>query len=277
MSSVTEAAFEAHIAGWLVEHGGYRLAKIGNVGDGPRDFDPKAGVDTADLFEFIGATQGSEWARLVDTAYGGDAGKAQSGFVQRLAAELDKRGTVDVLRRGVVDRNITIRLAYFRPAHGLTPELAALYEANVLSVTRQLPFDPASGRTVDLGLFVNGVPVATAELKNPLTGQSVENAVAQYRSDRPPNNRTLGRVGMVHFAVDPSSVMMTTRLAGARTRFLPFNRGRDLGAGTPPRIPAGTAPTTCGSRCGAATPGWTSWAASCTWRSPRRGHEPVRR
>ncbi len=234
MSSVTEAAFEAHIAGWLVEHGGYRLAKIGNVGDGPRDFDTKAGIDTADLFEFIGATQGNEWARLVDTAYGGDAGKAQSGFVQRLAAELDRRGTVDVLRRGVVDRNITIRLAYFRPAHGLTPKLAALYEANVLSVTRQLPFDPASGRTVDLGLFVNGVPVATAELKNPLTGQSVENAVAQYRSDRPPSNRTLGRVGMVHFAVDPSSVMMTTRLAGARTRFLPFNRGRDLGVGNPP-------------------------------------------
>ena len=234
MSSVTEAAFEAHIAGWLVEHGGYRRVKIGNVGDGPRDFDAEAGVDTADLFEFIGATQGSVWARLVDTAYGGDAGRAQSGFVQRLASELDKRGTVDVLRRGVVDRNITIRLAYFRPAHGLTPELAALHEANVLSVTRQLPFDPAGGRTVDLGLFVNGVPVATAELKNPLTGQSVENAVAQYRSDRPPSNRTLGRVGMAHFAVDPSSVMMTTRLAGARTRFLPFNRGCDLGAGNPP-------------------------------------------
>ena len=234
MSSVTEAAFEAHIAGWLVEHGGYRRAKIGNVGNGPRDFDAEAGVDTADLFEFIGATQWPQWERLVDTAYGGEPSRAQSGFVQRLAAELDKRGTVDVLRHGVVDRNITIRLAYFRPAHGLTPELATLYEANVLSVTRQLPFDPVSGRTVDLGLFVNGVPVATAELKNPLTGQSVENAVAQYRSDRPPNNRTLGRVGMVHFAVDPSSVMMTTRLAGARTRFLPFNRGCDLGAGNPP-------------------------------------------
>ena len=91
MSSVTEAAFEAHIAGWLVEYGGYRRDKIGNVGDGPRDFDAEAGVDTADLFEFIGASQGSEWARLVDTAYGGEAGRAQSGFVQRLAAELWRR------------------------------------------------------------------------------------------------------------------------------------------------------------------------------------------
>ena len=99
MSGVTEAAFEAHIAGWLVEHGGYRRAKIGNTGVGPRDFDAEAGVDTADLFEFIGATQGIEWGRLVDSAYGGDADRAQAGFVQRLASELDRRGTVDVLRQ----------------------------------------------------------------------------------------------------------------------------------------------------------------------------------
>ena len=234
MSGVTEAAFEAHIAGWLVEHGGYRRVKIGNTGVGPRDFDAEVGIDTADLFEFIGATQGSEWGRLVDSAYGGDPDRAQAGFVQRLASELDRRGTVDVLRRGVVDRNFTIRLAFFRPAHGLTPELAQRYEANVLSVTRQLPFEPGSTRTVDLGLFVNGIPVATAELKNPLTGQTVENAIAQYRTDRPHTNRTLRRVGMVHFAVDPSVVAMTTRLAGRQTRFLPFNRGHKLGAGNPP-------------------------------------------
>ena len=232
--STSEAAFEEHIASWLVTHGGYRRVKVGNVGVGPRDFDAEAGVDTADLFEFIGATQGREWGRLVDSAYGGDPDRAQAGFVQRLASELDRRGTVDVLRRGVVDRNFTIRLAFFRPAHGLTPELAERYEANVLSVTRQLPFDPSSARTVDLALFVNGVPVATAELKNPLTGQTVENAIAQYRTDRPHTNRTLGRLGMVHFAVDPSSVAMTTHLAGRATRFLPFNRGHGLGAGNPP-------------------------------------------
>ena len=229
-----EAAFEEHIASWLVECGGYRRVKVGDAGGEPRDFDAVAGVDTADLFEFIGATQGDEWERLVDSAYGGDPGQAQSGFVQRLASQLDDRGTVDVLRRGVVDRNVTIRLAYFKPAQGLTPELVERYEANVLSVTRQLRFDPASAQTVDLGLFVNGIPVATAELKNPLTGQTVENAIAQYRTDRPPSNRTLGRLGMVHFAVDPASALMTTRLAGTRTRFLPFNRGHNLGAGNPP-------------------------------------------
>ncbi len=148
-----EAAFEEHIAKWLVERGGYKRVKVGNAGDEPRDFDVRSGVDTADLFEFIGATQADTWERLVDSAYGGDPNRAQSGFVQRLASELDNRGTVDVLRRGVVDRNVTIHLAFFKPAQGLTQELVERYEANVLSVTRQLPFESDSAKTVDLGLF----------------------------------------------------------------------------------------------------------------------------
>ncbi len=232
--SATEAQFEEHIASWLVEHGGYERSKVGNAQGEPKDFDAQAGVDTTDLFRFISDTQIDAWDRLIDAAYGGDPNRAQAGFVQRLASELDKRGTVDVLRRGVVDRNVTIRVAFFKPAHGLTPELAQQYRANVLTVTRQLRFDPNSQHAVDLALLVNGIPVATAELKNPLTGQTVENAIAQYRKNRPPNNRTLGRTGMVHFAVDPSSVAMTTRLAGTHTRFLPFNRGHELGAGNPP-------------------------------------------
>ena len=234
MTSVDEAAFEAHIADWLVDHGGYRRVKAGNLGTELSDFDPAAGVDTADLFEFIGATQHREWDRLVNAGYGGDVRQAGAGFVRRLASQLDGRGTVDVLRRGVVDRNVKLQLAFFRPAHGLTRELVERYGANVLSVTRQLRYEPSSNRAIDLGLFVNGVPVATAELKNPLTGQNVEHAIAQYRKRRDPKNRTLGRVGMVHFAVDPNSVAMTTHLAGDRTGFLPFNQGQDLGAGNPP-------------------------------------------
>ena len=191
-------------------------------------------MDTADLFEFIDATQRERWGQLVSAGYGGHLVQARVGFVKRLASQLDGRGTVDVLRRGVVDRNVKFQLAFFRPAHGLTPELVELYGANVLSVTRQLRYEPSSNRTIDLGLFVNGVPVATAELKNPLTGQSVEHAIAQYRKDRDPGNRTLRRVGMVHFAVDPFLVAMTTHLVGEQTRFLPFNRGHGLGAGNPP-------------------------------------------
>ncbi|MCQ3815062.1 MAG: hypothetical protein KTU85_11705 [Acidimicrobiia bacterium] len=87
--------------------------------------------------------------------------------MQRLASELDKRGTVDVLHNGVVDRNVKIRLAYFKPAHGMTPESVEQNRANVLTMNRQLPFDPDSNQTIDLTLFVNGIAVAVAEIKNP--------------------------------------------------------------------------------------------------------------
>ena len=184
-SHAGEAAFEAHITAWLVDHGRYRRAKLGNA-SGESDFDGVAGLDTADLFEFIGTTQAEQWKHLVDSGYGGDETLARAGFVQRLASQLDKLGTVKVLRQGVVDYNVTVRLAFFKPAHGLTPELVDRYEANVLSVTRQLRYEPGSNKTIDLALFVNGVPVATAELKNPLTGQNVEHAILQYRKDRDP-------------------------------------------------------------------------------------------
>ena len=151
---------------------------------------------------------------------------------------LDARGTVDVLRHGVVDLGVTIRLAYFKPAHGLTAALDALYAANRVTVTRQLPYDPNSHKTLDLALLVNGIPTATAELKNPLTNQNIEHAIEQYRKDRDPTNLTLSRRALVHFAVDPERVAMTTKLAGTSTRFLPFNLGHDGGAGNPPN-PAG--------------------------------------
>jgi type I restriction enzyme, R subunit len=145
---------------------------------------------------------------------------------------------VDVLRHGVVDLGVTLRHAFFRPAHGLTPDLVARYEANRLAVTRQLPYEGSgatgTNRTLDLALFVNGLPVATAELKNALTGQGLEDAKEQYRKRRDPKNVTLARRAVVHFAVDTEQAPMTTRLAGGSTRFLPFNRGHENGAGNPP-------------------------------------------
>lgn len=231
MSGVDEAAFESFVCDWLVAHGGYAECKFGNVGGGPADFDPLAGIDTAELFAFIGATQGDAWTTLL-SRYGSDPGRAQRGFVQRLAGQLDARGTVDVLRHGVEDLGVAFRLAYFKPASGITPELAERYAKNRLTVTRQLRYEASSTKTLDLGLFVNGIPVATAELKNHLTGQTVEQAIAQYRSDRDPANPLLRRA-VVHFAVDTETVAMTTRLDGASTRFLPFNRGHDMGAGNP--------------------------------------------
>ena len=142
-----EAAFEAYVATWLVEDGGYDHLK-GPGQARPPAFDPVTGIDTEDLFEFIGATQADAWERLKQL-HGGLPG-AQSKFVARLAAEIDKRGTLDVLRHGVVDHGVTIRLAYFRPAHGLTPALVQLYGANRLNVTRQLAYQAGSTKTIDL-------------------------------------------------------------------------------------------------------------------------------
>jgi len=224
-----ERAFEDHIARSLVHRGGYRKVKTGNT---TGDFDAGRGLDLAELFAFIEATQPEAWGRLAKLH--GDASKARKQFADRLVKELDSRGTVDVLRHGVVDLGVTVRLVFFKPAHELTPQLVGRYEANRLTVTRQLPYEIGTNKTLDLALFVNGLPVATAELKNTLTGQDVEKAKAQYRKDRDPKNVTLARRTVVHFAVDTEQAAMTTRLAGGSTRFLPFNRGHDRGLGNPP-------------------------------------------
>jgi type I restriction enzyme R subunit len=233
MTPVTERLLEDEICRSLVEAGGYGASKLGTSTEQGGDFDARLGLDTAELFAFIAATQTAAWQNLV-RAHGGDEQVARQKFAGRLARQVDERGALDVLRHGVRDQNIEIRLSYRKPAFGVAPELVEHYESNRLTVTRQLPFDPDSTKTVDLCLFVNGIPVATAELKNHLTGQNIENAIEQYRTDRDPRNVTLGRRALVHFAVDPDLVSMTTELEGRSTRFLPFNLGHDLGAGNPP-------------------------------------------
>jgi type I restriction enzyme, R subunit len=233
MNSVSEKLLEDEISASLVAHGGYRVCKLGTDPEWRQDFDPKFGLDTNELFAFIELTQGPEWGKLVK-AHGGEEELARQRFSHRLAQQMDERGTVDVLRHGIRDQNVEIRLSYRKPAFGVAPELVAHYDANRLTVTRQLPFDPDSNKTMDLCLFLNGIPVATAELKNHLTGQNIEHAIEQYRTDRDQKNVTLGRRALVHFAVDPDAVAMTTKLEGKGTRFLPFNLGHNLGKGNPP-------------------------------------------
>ena len=230
--TIAERGFEDAITSSLVESGGYRVCKWGTRPDWVGDFDRSRGLDTAEVFAFIAETQPKTWERLV-AIHGGKDG-ARSQFADRLAKQLDEHGTLDVLRHGVSDHGVEVRLAFFKPAHGLTPDLTERYLANRLTVTRQLPYDAAATKTVDLCLFVNGIPVATAELKNALTHQTIEHAKHQYRTDRDAANVTLGRRAVVHFAVDPENVEMTTRLAGTQTRFLPFNRGSAGGRGNPP-------------------------------------------
>ncbi len=227
-----ERGFEDAITGSLVEGGGYRVCKWGTKPEWVGDFNSQQGLDTAELIAFIQETQPAAWKRLLEVHDGPDG--VLQHFGDRLAKQLDERGAVDVLRHGVNDHGIEVSLAFFKPAHGLTLELTERYLANRLTVTRQLPYEPNAAKTLDLCLFVNGIPVATAELKNPITQQTAEHAKKQYREDRDPANVTLGHRALVHFAVDPNLVEMTTRLDGPETRFLPFNRGDAGGKGNAP-------------------------------------------
>ena len=219
-SHTTEQAFESTVESMLLE-AGWRAGDLG-------EWDVDRALFPARAVAFIRETQPDEWARMAGL-HGDDV---ESLIVAQLARELDLKGALEVLRHGFKFSGRTFRLAYFAPAHGLNPDALARFERNELTVTRQAPCHPGKGDTLDLVFALNGVPVATCELKNPMTGQDWRNAVRQYQQDRDPNAPLFRfkRRALVHFAADPDEVHMTTRLAGAGTRFLPFNRGSSPGA-----------------------------------------------
>ena len=220
MIDVTEKNFEATIEQGLLARG-YRRRE-------PAHYDRVLCLDPDQLIDFLQATQPKMWDKLA-AQYGG---KPREPFLKRVSAEVGSRGAVDVLRRGVKDRGCQFSLAHFRPVSGLNEELAKLYEANQFSVVRQLHYSEKTEHSLDMMLFLNGIPIFTAELKNPLTGQNVNNAIWQYRNDRDRRERlfAFGRC-IAHFAVDPELVYVTTHLTGRSARFLPLNKGRDGGAG----------------------------------------------
>ena len=200
----------------------------------PEDYDRELCLIPADVVDFLLATQPKEWGKLKQF-HGADV---KPRFLARLSREIARRGSLDVLRNGVKDSGCKFRLAYFRPASGLNEELQRLHAANLFAVVRQLRFSENGNQSLDLALFLNGIPIFMAELKNPLNGQDVEDAIWQYRNERDPREPLFayGRC-LAHFAVDPEQVFVTTQLAGPKTRFLPFNRGRFGGAGNPPVPP----------------------------------------
>lgn len=198
----------------------------------PGDFNAALGMDDKAVVSFIQETQPKAWDRLAKS-YGHEAAAKVTKY---LRAEMNRRGTVDVLRHGITDRGNKIKLAFMPPASGLNPEVVKAYKQNRLTLVRQLPFNPASHQTIDTAILLNGIPLATLELKTHLTGQTVENAISQYRNDRDPQAPVLGfkSGAIVHFAVDPDEVWMTTHLCGKATKFLPFNKGYQHGKGNPP-------------------------------------------
>jgi hypothetical protein len=181
---------------------------------------------------YVKASQPKKWQSLADLQ--GDA--AEGVLIDALVKELATKGSLHVLRHGFKCFGKTFQMAAFKPASGMNPDTIAAYAQNILTLTRQVRFNPDSEQSIDVVLAVNGIPVATLELKNPMTGQTVRDAQRQYEADRDPR-LPLFRFkerALVHFAVDPDLVFMATRLEGKDTQWLPFNLGHSNGAGNPP-------------------------------------------
>jgi type I restriction enzyme R subunit len=220
----TETAFESVIELHLLENGYVSVDRSG--------FDPHLAIFPQVALSFIRETQPKEWEKL-EALHGEKTGEQ---IITDLCKWMDTYGSLVTLRHGFKCYGRTLRVAYFKAAHGLNPELEERYAANRVGITRQLHFSAKSEKSLDVVVSLNGIPGITVELKNPLTGQTVEDAKKQYRLDRDPrepifefNRRTLA-----HFALDTEAVFMTTRLAGTATHFLPFNKGYGGGAGNPP-------------------------------------------
>ena len=220
-----EKVFEAELEYSLITFGGYEK---GN----PSDFDAMLGMDAKTVLCFIQNTQPKSWESLCKRH--GD--RVQQNFIKRLSDELKNRGTLDVLRHGVKDLGVEVALCYFKPANQMNKTTVERYQANILTVMRQVHHSVSKPKdSVDTVLMLNGLPIVTLELKNPLTGQTYSNAIRQYEEDRSSKDTLFAfkRGALVHFAVDTEEAYMTTKLAGKGTVFLPFNKGNHGGAGNP--------------------------------------------
>jgi len=224
MKQTSEAAFETAIESVLLADGYHTLPSAA--------FDRERAIFPEEVLEFIRSTQAKQWEKL-QSLHGEECGNR---VLEALCKWMETHGVLATLRHGFKCFGKTLRLAFFRPAHGLNRELESHYQANRLGLTRQLHFSTQSEKSLDVVLSLNGVPVVTLELKNPLTGQTAANATHQYRHDRDPRELIFQftKRTLVHFAVDTEEAQMTTRLAGLDTHFLPFNRGNQGGAGNEP-------------------------------------------
>lgn len=232
MSLHKEIEFENDICNYLAVNGW-----LYNAGDA-QHYDRVNAMFNADLADWLQETQSKAWESLVKS-YGSNVERM---VLERLRKQLDDRGTLDVLRHGVEMLGLRqpLQLAQFKPALGMNDELMAKYTTNRLRVIRQVRYSEYNENAIDLVLFLNGIPVATVELKSDFT-QSVDDAVDQYRFDREPQPKgkpsepllSFPSGALVHFAVSNSEVRITTKLQGSDTYFLPFNIGDEGGAGNP--------------------------------------------
>ena len=220
----TELTFESAIEISLLESGGYTQGFS-------EDFDSKLGLFPSYVTHFLKTSQPKAWEKLTNI----HKDEAEKKVLQRLIKEIDLRGILDVIRNGFTDYGVKFQMGYFKPESALNPDAEALYLTNHLSVTRQLYYERVGKNSIDMVLSLNGLPIATIELKNQFSGQSVDNAKKQYVYDREPSEPIFQfkKRALVHFAVDTDECFMTTKLDGKHTRYLPFNIGSNNGAGNP--------------------------------------------
>ncbi len=225
MSNITnENTFERAIIQSLIDNGGYEL---GNS----LDYDSKIGLFKEDILNFLRDTQSKNW----DKISGIHGENVENRVIQRICKEMDLRGCLDVIRNGFIDYGVRFKLVHFKPESKLNPETQELYEKNQLKIVRQLYYSSKNKNSVDLVISLNGIPVATIELKNHFTGQSTNNAKKQFVTTR--DNReslfAFKKRSLVHFAVDDEDIFMTTKIDGNKTYWLPFNKGDNKGKGNP--------------------------------------------
>lgn len=216
-----EKRFEQDIEEYLTTKGGY-------IKGDPKAFDRSLALDVNTFVSFIKASQPKAW-ECFEKIYGADSEKQ---IVDRFCREVKMVGLLKVFRQGFTDRGIKFRAVFWKPETTINPTAVAQYNANILHCTRQLHYSLHNENSIDIVLFINGIPVVSMELKCQFTGQNTDNAIKQYKFDRATKDTLFefkNRV-LVHFAVDLSNVYMTTRLEGANTFFLPFNQGSN-GAG----------------------------------------------
>ena len=218
---VKEKRFEQDIEEYLITVGGY------TKGD-PSTFNREKGLDEITFVNFIKTSQPKLWEKY-EKIYGDIAEKQ---IVDRFMKEVKQTNLLNVLRHGFTDRGIKFRAVFWKPETSLNETSKAQYEANILHCTRQLYYSLKNENSIDIVLFVNGIPVVSMELKCQFTGQNTANAINQYKFDRAGKDAifTFKERVLVHFAVDLTNVYMTTKLAGPHTYFLPFNQGSS-GAG----------------------------------------------
>jgi len=208
-----EQNFEEHIEEHLLNSGYHKRCSD--------DYNKEQCIIPEEVITFIKSTQPKEFENL-QKQYGADT---EDKLCYRLSQEISKKGALEILRKGFKDRGSKFRMAYFKPSSGMNPEARKLYEQNRFSVTRQLKFSRKNQKSLDMVIFLNGIPIITSELKNSLTGQFVEEAIKQYKYDRDPREALFRfKRCLVHFAIGNEKVFMTTNLTGPKTKFLPFNK-----------------------------------------------------